>query len=370
MSHCCISLTPITGSKDTFSANLQPSAWGDRKSSEKDDSDKESVISTASSSSDQSTPEHWEKFDEDQDLRPPLPPPRSALRHFYDNNQRQNSTSPDYSLESSNDDGRTNFLNPFDEVPTGRTSPIDDFSASIAESLFSNSRQRSDPFAASTFATTGMDLIKTSVTLDVQREQSPPAPLIAVASTGDATAELPTTLPSIRSSPQFSRNHFDGATSNSLNGGVFGLVQYKSGGGSTPNLHSGHHGDILMASSSAGCSPVRSTKVNHEECVGHLTSESRRTESLSGAAPSKRPPPPKPKPYSGGAMSFLQQNMRSRAGAMSTQIAAGDSNGHDPFSSLFGEGGMEAYASISTGFSGAKENSTSSLSQAEHEPAP
>ena len=300
---------------------MQSSAWGNG-DDDKDHSGSESIASTTSSSG--AISQEWEKFDDDEN-RPPLPPPRSELKHLFSGESKNSALSP---IEAPPMEG----LNPF-ESNMGRTSPIDGFSSSIAQSLFDSSKRRSDPFAASTLATMSMDIFKT---VTEATDSDLPDPLIPTSSVGSATINVPTSsFPTVRSSPQiFSHSTGNVNKLGISNGGSNLGFMSQINSGSTPNLYviqNVQAQDAIEKSASAGNSPSVSPKP-----------------SLNGQH-LKRLPPPKPQPYSGGAMALYEQAKESpgrpRAHAM-LKAAHSDCSplDYDPFRGLFGNEGLTGYA--------------------------
>ena len=279
------------------------------------DTDTESVISTSSSSGEEGN--QWERFDDD---KPPTPPPRTELHNPFSS--------------------KSDALVQVSDV-TGRSSPFDDFSSSIAQALFDNSKRRSDPFAATTFASMSRDICKTI------GEELPP-PLIPTSSSENINI-LSTALH--RNYPHVGVN-----SSNTL--GV--SCTQPACSASTPNV-SIIHTSSVPKSSSAGNSPVmpqRSTQVvdvtkNSRNDPAALTTTTEPSQSvhrtevqkpLPNPSISRRPPPPKPQPYSGGAVHFYREKQQKWAQDSAMGLNVNGNNAFDPFGGLFGDGGLHAYA--------------------------
>lgn len=137
--------------------STDPQQGGESKAKENDGNESDSsTVSTTSSSgvtTDGDPTRNWETFDEDDkttDARPPLPPPRSEL----DNLQPSTSRNPFRRSDSETDEK---------SAPSRPKSPFEDFSSSIAQTLFDNSQKLTgdDPHAASTYANMSKDLLKT-----------------------------------------------------------------------------------------------------------------------------------------------------------------------------------------------------------------
>lgn len=152
----------------------------------------DSMVSTASSSSEELTAlatqrKGWVNFDDD---KPPLPPPRSQLDDVGSGAVLANPNA----VESRTDP----FIdfNPFSRLDTGtsdgqggRRSPFEDFGASIAETLFSQSRNRTslDAYTANLMESAGREIymaLDTRHTIPERRESevSLPEPLIPTSS--------------------------------------------------------------------------------------------------------------------------------------------------------------------------------------------
>ena len=132
-------LNTITNKKHTTTTtegNSTKNAKADKKDSRDSDTESISTISTCSSSDEEGN--WWEK--QDNDKPPPPPPPRTELHSPFPSE----STSVNDPVQISG--------------VTGRSSPFDDFSSSIAQALFDNSKRRSDPFAASALANMSQDI--------------------------------------------------------------------------------------------------------------------------------------------------------------------------------------------------------------------
>lgn len=303
-------------------ARKQALPWEEEEEKEEDrgkTSDTESASTVSSSSELGHLQDNWERFDDDE--RPPLPPPRSELQHL--------NTYPENPSDTTiANPALTNSLNPFSaEIVSGRVSPFDDFSSSIAQTLFDNSKRRSDPFTASTLATMSMDLLKT--VSEHSETQELPAPLIPTSSSGYPTSDLPTSLPRRRSSPQVNRiaNLKPGDNSRQFYSGS--TPNLRQTGNSSPNL-------AHKSSASAGNSPTLTQKAPNENSTPKQQSDNTSREH----SPFKRPPPPKPQPYSGATIEQIRSRVGSSASTLST------SNTYDPFGGLFGEGGLAAYANL------------------------
>ena len=119
----------------TTEGNSTKNAKADKKDSRDPDTESISTISTCSSTDEEGN--WWEKQDND---KPPPPPPRTGLHSPFPSE----STSVDDPVQISG--------------VTGRSSPFDDFSSSIAQALFDNSKRRSDPFAATALANMSQDI--------------------------------------------------------------------------------------------------------------------------------------------------------------------------------------------------------------------
>ena len=119
----------------TTEGNSTKNAKADKKDSRDPDTESISTISTCSSTDEEGN--WWEKQDND---KPPPPPPRTELHSPFPSE----STSVDDPVQISG--------------VTGRSSPFDDFSSSIAQALFDNSKRRSDPFAATALANMSQDI--------------------------------------------------------------------------------------------------------------------------------------------------------------------------------------------------------------------
>lgn len=327
----------------------------------KDDTERraESPISTASSSSEDSIPEDWERF-ENNEFRPPLPPPRSSLDTQPGNQQRLAEDSP--VQDASESQSSSSSLNPFETDIIARTSsPFDDFGTSVAQSLISSSRRFSDPFAADTLATMSSDLMKTLGV--VSEEGALPTPLVPTSSSGNPTSNALTALP--RSSPQVGTARISRSTlgvsapflSNSSPNlvGQSTLVNGVSADGSSLALKttSASVGNSPQ-STSVGSSPLKCPSPSLQQHqpllqplpapVPNFTSnpaipDLKVAPSGQSPSPSKRPPPPKPQPYTGAAANiYREQQIRDSSNPFAPPK-------YDPFGSLFGDGGLEAYAS-------------------------
>ena len=300
----------------TTEGNSTKNAKADKKDSRDPDTESISTISTCSSTDEEGN--WWEKQDND---KPPPPPPRTELHSPFPSE----STSVDDPVQISG--------------VTGRSSPFDDFSSSIAQALFDNSKRRSDPFAASALANMSRDICKTI------GEELPP-PLIPTSSSGNTTSILSTAL---------QRN------SGSNNSNTLGVSYTQpSCSASTPNV-SIIHTNSAPKSTSAGNSPVMSqrstqalgvTRNSHKDPATLATTieptqNAHRTEvqkTLSNPSSNKRPPPPKPQPYSGGAVHFYREKQQKWAENSAKGLNVNGNNAYDPFGELFGDGGLQAYA--------------------------
>ena len=100
--------------------------------------------------------------------------------------------------------------------------------------------------------------------------------------------------------------------------------------------------------------PQRSTQVvgvtknSHNDPATTEPSKSvHRTEAqkpLPNPSISRRPPPPKPQPYSGGAVHFYREKQQKWAQDSAKGLNVNGNNAYDPFGGLFGDGGLHAYA--------------------------
>ena len=221
----------------------------------------------------------WVNFDDDGPT-PPLPPPRSELDDL--------TTGAGAILANPAVSEQLMDFNPFSRVPdpsnaaaSGRVSPFEDFSTQIAQTLFTQSRNRTslDAYTANVMESTCRDLYMAVDTRNVapdrrESQTSLPEPLIPTSSSasisslgGNCTTVVPSTNP-------------------------FASLPLKS----TANGFPGSPGHPLM----------------QRECVRP-----------------RGPPPPKPQPYSGKPLSAL------------TLPGGRD----DPFSNLLEGMTMQAYAS-------------------------
>lgn len=267
--------------------------------------DSDSIISTASSSSEQEEGAQlrdWVKFD-DEEARPPLPPPRSALDEFLREGRPSPSPSPTppVPIEVTAPGGS---MNPFSTPPTdtGRASPFDDFSASVAQSLFSQSRNRTslDAYSANIMANASMDLYKALETNHESENAVLPEPLIPTSSS--------TSLASMGSA---SSSATLGAAPHPSQYNPFAAPPKFTVSSSSPNF--------------THMTGVNGSPASFHKCPSSLGQTS--LQAQGDRAHVKRPPPPKPQPYSGKPVSAYQQ-----------QAA------NDPFSNLLSGMSMQAYA--------------------------
>ena len=147
----------------------------DSKGDDGNESDSSTVSTTSSSgvNTDGDPTRNWERFDEEEEenspayvmSRPPLPPPRSALDIVAPAPQ-PTLNNPFQECDAESDDKNT---------PADR--PFQDFSSSIAQTLFDNSQRLTgdDPYAASTLANTSKDLFKT-IDEDEEKESGTSTP--------------------------------------------------------------------------------------------------------------------------------------------------------------------------------------------------
>ena len=153
----------------------------------------DSMVSTVSSSSEELTVlanqrKGWVNFEEE---KPPLPPPRAQLEEV--------TTGAILANPNTVDSGRDPFIdfNPFsrldvdssDAPQSGRMSPFEDFGASIAETLVSQSRNRTslDPYTANLMESAGREIymaLDTRSAIPERRESEIvlPEPLIPTSS--------------------------------------------------------------------------------------------------------------------------------------------------------------------------------------------
>ena len=136
---------------------------------------------------------------------------------------------------------------------TVKLSPLDDFSSSIAQALFVNSKKQSDLFAATTLANMSQDISET-----IGEELSPSrTPNVSVIHAGNSLVMLQRSTPAV------------GATNNDPSGSQISAAK------ASQNVHK--------------------TKVQRP---------------LSNPSISRRPPPPKPQPYSGGGVALFYREIK------------------------------------------------------------
>jgi hypothetical protein len=245
----------------------------------------DSMVSTASSSSEELTAAPvasqrtgWVNFDEDESSKPPLPPPRSELDTLPAGAVL---TNPMVQTEAPAEVPDSNQFSGTEPDPgTGRVSPFEDFSAQVARTLFTQSRNRNsiDSYTADLMATASQDLYRalgpSTPTIPERIEtETLPEPLIPTASS--------TSLSSLGKNccPRPSTNPFAPL-------------------------------------------PLSSATNGFPASVGHPVGPREWVQRPRG------PPPPKPQPYSGKPLSELRP-----------QIGTGD-----PFGNLLEGMSMQAYA--------------------------
>lgn len=263
----------------------------------------DSIISTASSSSveqEESTRlRDWVRFD-DEEARPPLPPPRSALEEFH--TERGLSPSHVVPVPAEKTAPEASW-NPFSTLSTdtGRVSPFDDFSASVAQSLFSQSKNRNslDAYSASVMANASMDLYKALETQQESENAVLPEPLIPTSSSTNVAS-----MDSVSSSAT------QGATHTPSHYNPFAEPPKFTVSTSSPNF--------------THMTGVNGSPASFHKCASSLGQSS--AQARGDRAHVKRPPPPKPQPYCGKPVSTFQQQ------------------GNDPFSNLLSGMTMQAYA--------------------------
>ena len=273
-------------------------------------SDSESFISTASSSSDEAAEQgvrlrNWVQFDNNT-TRPPLPLPCSTL---------EDTTKQDVSLEALPIPVPTihtnNHWNPFSSPPvnSGRVSPYEGFSASIADTLFSQSKTRNslDEYSANIMASASRELYKTIDTHNKAKSAVLPEPLI------------PTTSASVSST-----------------GAVLKPAIHDPSNSSQYNPFAEPPESTMTTTTSPNIQLLHTTNMNGgsnslQKCPSVPLSHSSSTPQRDKAQ-ARRPPPPKPRPYSGKPVSAFQQQLPL------------PSPGDDPFGNLLSGMSMQAYA--------------------------
>ena len=253
----------------------------------------DSMVSTANSNSSddekvegESLRKGWVNFD-DESSRPPLPPPRSELVDIGVSDEGTVHANPaiventDHALDFNLFSSTASDLG-----SSGRVSPFEDFSAQIAQTLFSQSRNRTslDAYSANLMASASRDIY---MTLDTSQPLS--AEKTATVKTSSLQEPL---IPNSSSSASVSSldSNCTGASSNRPSTNPFAAAALKS--------------------AVNGCTD----SPNHSLML------------RDGGARTRGPPPPKPQPYSGKPVSALQQTC------------------DDPFSNLLGGISMQAYA--------------------------
>lgn len=259
--------------------------------SDEGETDSASIISSSSGSSG-SIPNslHWEVLrneNTESPAPPPIPPPRKkrnpteAVRYVADSNQTT-----------------------FPQIPKGdvfeldsRSSPLDDFSSSIADALIDTSRRLSDPGAASTLSSTGKDIYLTLKDAQFTNNASSSSlPVIHLSTDGMATTNSTTT--DVRHMPTIPEQN-----------DPWQPISTTSSGDSNPFKPGGSN---------------------------------------------VRKPPLKPQPYSGSGFKFFEETFAANPGAILTplQVSKVDTNpsktSPDPLADIFGPNGLQGYASIKT----------------------
>ena len=257
----------------------------------------DSMVSTASSSSEElSVPtaaqrQGWVHFDVGENTTPPLPPPRSQLDNLISEdgavlaNPVVVSGPGSNDLVDSNPFSRTDASNSTldDFTLSGRISPFEDFSAQVAQTLYSQSRNRTsiDAYTADLMASASRDIYM-------------------------ALGPTTTTIP--ESSRESEAILLEPLIPNSSSTSVSSLDSI-----SCLNTH--------PSTNPFAPSPLKSTS------NGFPSSSSHPLMQREWVRP-RGPPPPKPQPYSGKPPSLLQQKSIS----------------NDPFSNLLEGMSMQAYA--------------------------
>ena len=211
---------------------------GEAQQRDRSSSGSDSMVSTASSSSEDLSVgggvqrRGWVNFD-DNGTTPPLPPPRSELDDL--------TTGPGAILANPaamTDGEQLMGFNPFCRVPdpssaaaSGRVSPFEDLGSQIAETLFSQSRNRTslDAYSANFMASTCRDIYMaletTHSTTDGRESQtSLPEPLIPTSSSaslsslgGNCTSLPPSTNPFAPIAPlKSTANGFPGSSAHPI----------------------------------------------------------------------------------------------------------------------------------------------------------
>ncbi len=349
--------------------------------------DEESVSSASSSDPEPSSvnKQQWETFDDLDTRQPPLLPPRTELppppppssstqeevsqnKLLTESTSSSNNPFRNFDYEAK-DEVQTDTFNlietdhldkggarsnnnpsPFESLHLSARpqSPFDDFSSSVAEALMDNSQ---DSSAANVLTIASQDLANIVVENDQDliltnsaalHESSPitllPQPLIPITTTAAPTQDIATDL--LRG---YTRKTSAPPTMSSTTASAY-------------QQHSGYH-----ASASAPTLPVHTGSYTHNSNPFYngyqqMTYSSKNLQRPSGPRSPKfaqdiplsipqvplnchkkrPPPPPRPQPYSGG-----QKESLNRDDPLIQRLASiGEFN---PFESLIGAGGMEAY---------------------------
>ena len=245
----------------------------------------DSMVSTASSSSEDLSlattmrRKDWVHFEVEAESKPPLPPPRSQLDDF---GSREGAVLANPAVTSGTESENLVDFNAT-SMSSGRVSPFEDFSAQVAETLFSQSRNRTsiDAYTADLMATASRDIYKAI---------GPTIP----ESTRESEVSLPEPL-----FPTSSSNSVSSLDSNTCTGTFLSTNPFVS-------------------------LPLKSTTNGFRSSPGHPALQK-------GLVRPQGPPPLKPQPYSGNTLSVLQKQ----------------SGSDDPFSNLLGGISMQAYANTS-----------------------
>ena len=259
--------------------------------SDEGETDSASIISSSSGSSG-SIPNnlHWEVLrneNAESPAPPPVPPPR----------KKRNPTEPVRCVADSNQTS-------LPQMPKGdvfelesRSSPLDDFSSSIADALIDTSRRLSDPGAANTLSNTGKDIYLTLK---------------------DA---------------HFTNN----ASSSSLPG-----ILFSTDGAATTNSNTTDQRHMpTIPEQNDPWKPISSTSLVDSN-------------PFKPGGSNVRKPPLKPQPYSGSGFKFFEETFAANPGAILTpvQVSKVDTNpsktSPDPLADIFGPNGLQGYASTKT----------------------